>query len=435
MRFWRIAVIVLFLLIVLHQALFAEDLPVVDIDAGYTEAQKDAAIRAYRVAHGFLSFPLSSYREPSAWFHSYRTSAGQFHGGTDYPCRDEEIRASADGTVTKVIDGMGNTYPDRYTYGNVIYLLHSHGLMTIYGHLKSGSIVVKENQTVKKGQKLAISGNSGYSSGPHLHFEVTVDGNRYSKGIPVDPYYCQLWNSNPPTPATYNGPGEFGQIPDEEYLDDAEFRICKIEPKGDKIDCDSLIKLYFSQPVDLKTVNKFTVLLEPLRVFDYCLVSANEKQTVVTLSGFLFLPHKKYTVKVLRDIKNQKGEPLLNPGSTSFTTGNWPHPRWPEMRVEAGTFKDINRQRPATVFNKNANEYIQIWGSIFNPPDGAFVEIRVCSPRLQPFSLTKGFYYNSGGCGVIGFVEINAKDNPRGSYTLEIYVNHHRKRVHKFYIR
>jgi LysM repeat protein len=64
-------------------------------------------------------------------------------------------------------------------YGNVLILEHPAGFYTLYGHLKSS--LVNKGQYVEKGQRVAISGNTGISSGPHLHFELR------NGEFPVDP--------------------------------------------------------------------------------------------------------------------------------------------------------------------------------------------------------------------------------------------------------
>ncbi|HCU25132.1 MAG TPA: peptidase M23, partial [Deltaproteobacteria bacterium] len=64
-------------------------------------------------------------------------------------------------------------------YGNAIILDHGYGITTLYGH--ASELFVKEGERVNRGSKIAAVGNTGSSTGPHLHYEVHVDG------IPTDP--------------------------------------------------------------------------------------------------------------------------------------------------------------------------------------------------------------------------------------------------------
>lgn len=86
------------------------------------------------------------------------------HSGIDYGCPEgTEILASADGTVKlSTFDGDG--------YGKYIIILHDNGVATLYAHLQGR--YVTENQKVCQGQVIGISGNTGNSTGPHLHFEA-----------------------------------------------------------------------------------------------------------------------------------------------------------------------------------------------------------------------------------------------------------------------
>lgn len=85
------------------------------------------------------------------------------------------IYAMADGQVI-ISDFVGS-------YGNLVVIDHGNGVTSLYAHLSSRQVSV--GQAVNKGQLVAISGNTGRSTGPHLHFEVRING------TPVDPapYY------------------------------------------------------------------------------------------------------------------------------------------------------------------------------------------------------------------------------------------------------
>ena len=93
--------------------------------------------------------------------------ASTFHKGVDWAVpKGTAVHASSGGIVTKAGWGSG--------YGYVIYIKHPDGKETRYAHLSK--CLVSPGQSVKQGQKIALSGNTGRSSGPHLHFEIRIHG-------------------------------------------------------------------------------------------------------------------------------------------------------------------------------------------------------------------------------------------------------------------
>lgn len=94
------------------------------------------------------------------------------------------VVAHSDGTVVGVVSNINyNTSKSgRRIYGNYVKIKHDNGMYTFYAHLKYGSVAVKLNQRVTKGQVLGYMGNTGYSFGAHLHFEV-----RNANNVQIDP--------------------------------------------------------------------------------------------------------------------------------------------------------------------------------------------------------------------------------------------------------
>ncbi|MDB9823301.1 M23 family metallopeptidase [Deltaproteobacteria bacterium] len=100
------------------------------------------------------------------------TNENEFHNGLDVSARiGSAVIAPSDGVVSSV----GNTYG----FGTIITINHGYGLKTRYAHLSK--VLVKKGQSVKRGEKIALVGNTGRSTGPHLHYEVHL------KSVPVNP--------------------------------------------------------------------------------------------------------------------------------------------------------------------------------------------------------------------------------------------------------
>ncbi len=125
------------------------------------------------VTQGFGPSPYSI--EPAFGGYSH------FHTGVDLQAPPEtQILAAAGGVVTSVT--VSTAYGPRAGYGTYVVINHGRGLTTLYAHLASA--FVRKGQFVVRGQAIGRQGSTGNSTGPHLHFEVRVNG------IPVDPARC-----------------------------------------------------------------------------------------------------------------------------------------------------------------------------------------------------------------------------------------------------
>ena len=100
-------------------------------------------------------------------------SSGRYHGALDYGVPvGTEVYAAAEGVILAANWSNGGL-------GNYVCIQHSGGMRTLYGH-GNGTFYVKPGDEVKKGQLIMLSGNTGNSSGPHLHFEVRVSPYNWS---------------------------------------------------------------------------------------------------------------------------------------------------------------------------------------------------------------------------------------------------------------
>lgn len=131
------------------------------------------------------------------------------------------IVAARAGYVMEVIQAYGEGGPDeRYrTKANLVRILHDDGTWAEYAHLLASSSPLSPGQRVEVGQQIGLSGNSGYSSGPHLHFVVKRNAGAKEVSVPFrfvnrargtfSPYYEELVSSD------YSAPTQRASAPAE----------------------------------------------------------------------------------------------------------------------------------------------------------------------------------------------------------------------------
>lgn len=148
-------------------------------------AQLEAKLRAYEA-------PLKEkVKIPSIWplqgllndnFGGRRNPMGggyEFHAGQD-------IKVDVGTPVVATAAGTVITASYQSGYGYMVEIDHGNGITTRYGHLSE--IIVKEGQVVKRGEKIAESGNTGRSTGPHLHYEVRINGETVDPALYLPDY-------------------------------------------------------------------------------------------------------------------------------------------------------------------------------------------------------------------------------------------------------
>jgi murein DD-endopeptidase MepM/ murein hydrolase activator NlpD len=128
-----------------------------------------------------------------------RFELGQgFHGGFSHDDRANRyaidlivaegtpVLAARAGVVMQAEGGFrdGGLDPSLASRANLIRVLHEDGSMALYAHLQEGGVYVRPGDTVSLGQVIGRTGNTGYSSGPHLHFAVQVNAGLALASIP-----------------------------------------------------------------------------------------------------------------------------------------------------------------------------------------------------------------------------------------------------------
>ena len=158
--------------------------------AAKAEAARKAAARqassssksavAYSGGDGPLLLPVGAARISSPFgprTHPVTGEVGKVHTGVDFAVpQGTSIHAADSGTV--IVSEWYNGY------GNCVIIDHGGGMWTLYGHIREGGLKVKVGDNVARGDIIAESGSTGRSTGPHLHFEVRIDG----KAVDPMPY-------------------------------------------------------------------------------------------------------------------------------------------------------------------------------------------------------------------------------------------------------
>ncbi len=139
-----------------------------------------------------------------------RTYTGDGLSVNDYYCYGKPVIAPADGWVEEILDSVEDNEIGKVNlnrnWGNTIILRHADGLYTKICHLKKGSFKVAKGNKVKKGEVLALCGNSGRSPVPHVHFQVQATPYIGSATIDYPPGNYILNGKNGPEMKFYSRP-------------------------------------------------------------------------------------------------------------------------------------------------------------------------------------------------------------------------------------
>ena len=111
---------------------------------------------------GCSSFYLEVYDPGCPWPH-------KIHTGID-------IAVGYGSPIVAADTGVAYMYPGSVGYGNLLVIIHGNGYSTYYGHLQGYAPGLSSGQVVPRGTTVAFMGSTGWSTGPHLHFEIRVNG-------------------------------------------------------------------------------------------------------------------------------------------------------------------------------------------------------------------------------------------------------------------
>lgn len=129
------------------------------------------------VPTGMFIWPTTGYTVSSKWGYRIHPIFGtqKFHAGIDIAVSSgEPIYAAASGTVVTAVYSS--------SYGNYVMIDHGNGYYTLYAHMTQ--YIVTNGQSVSQGEVIGYVGSTGWSTGPHLHYEVRVNGST------IDPESC-----------------------------------------------------------------------------------------------------------------------------------------------------------------------------------------------------------------------------------------------------
>lgn len=165
-----------------------QDLMFDEIEAIEEELRRNFNSSAPTAGGGIFSYPVKMTSEGGTGrlTQSYGGKSslyrGKPHNGMDIGTPvGTPIYATADGTVTAVYNNDQSS-TRKYQYGKYVLIRHANGLSSLYAHLSQQS--VSTGATVKRGQVIGYSGNTGYSTGPHLHFGLYHTSSIVLKSIP-----------------------------------------------------------------------------------------------------------------------------------------------------------------------------------------------------------------------------------------------------------
>ena len=174
----------------------------------------------------------------------YRPRRRRVHNGLD-------IKVEKTDTIYAAFDGKVRiTAYQRRGYGHYVVIRHNNGIETLYAHLSKKLVI--ENQNVKAGQPIGIGGNTGRSTGSHLHFETILLGKCINPALLFD-----FKNQN------VTGDSYVYRRPGSKYVENGKVKVAGPEPKFHKVKSgDTIARIAKKHGVSQRSILKLNGLKE-----------------------------------------------------------------------------------------------------------------------------------------------------------------------------
>jgi murein DD-endopeptidase MepM/ murein hydrolase activator NlpD len=153
----------------------------IDAQVAQLSLQYQAAAQKAGGGSGVFEWPLSAcgYGCVSQRFGCSRVPLGYDDFGCPWPHKIHtgiDIAGPYGSQVVAADTGVAQLYPGSIGYGNLLVMVHGNGYSTYYAHLSSYAPGLSSGQVVARGTTIAFEGSTGWSTGPHLHFEIRING-------------------------------------------------------------------------------------------------------------------------------------------------------------------------------------------------------------------------------------------------------------------
>lgn len=155
--------------------------------------------KSLEVNHHFAPSRHQRYAMDIVEIINRRVNSGDGTKNEDYFCFGKRLNAPGDGKIVAMENNIEDNLPGvlntKKAFGNYIVIDHMNGEYSYMLHLKKNSILVAKGDAVVRGQMVGLAGNSGYSTGPHLHYHLQTTAD-LSTGVGLPVQFLNYYSDN-----------------------------------------------------------------------------------------------------------------------------------------------------------------------------------------------------------------------------------------------